>query len=188
MNQLTFSFLMAALLLAAQKPQDPNTISPEMEQRLNLVANWGESLNSKGTKAEMVETGRTQRDGKLVVMYDIHVTGASDKQPYSLMQWPITEAAPHTILEEAFLDPDGHLCGTREKGCKPPVQIGLLPAKAEPFRILLLSKNGKTRIAVMVVPDPIVGEDKGCSLEAVRGTPGLKRRCCVAKDSRRTKS
>jgi hypothetical protein len=170
MNQLTITVLATALLLAAQAPLDPNKLSPEMEKRLQLVANWGDALSTPGTKAEMREADRSQRNGKLMVSYDIYATGASDKQSYSLMQWAINEPEPHMVLKEGFLASDGRLCGTKEKGCKVPIRLGFLPAKAEPFRVLLISKDGKTRMAVMVVPDPIIVEDKGCSLEAVRAT------------------
>lgn len=169
MNQLTIVLLMLLSQAPSQVGQDPAMLPRDVQQRLQLVANW-ESMSTPGTKMEMREIGRGTRGGKLMVGYEFQVTGASTKEPYTLMQWSINESQVHVVLPEGYVSSDGRFCGIKQSGCPVPIQLAFLPAQAEPFRMILMNKGGKTRIAAMVVPDPIIATDQGCSLEAVRAT------------------
>jgi hypothetical protein len=176
MPQLTILLLAIASLFgrlalpsAEGSPAD-DEMSPDIQKRIQLIDQWVALGSTPGSSAEMREANRGQQNGKLVVAYDVYVTGASSKHPYSLLQWPVTEQEPRVIMAEVFLAADGRVCGTKQSGCRPPIQLGFMPAKGEPFRLLLISKDGKTRVAAFVVPDPIVGVDQGCSVEAVRAT------------------
>ena len=76
------------------------------------------------------------------------------------MQWSINESQVHVVLPEGYVSSDGRFCGTKQSGCPVPIQLAFLPAQAEPFRLILMNKGGKTRIAA-VVPDPIIATDQG---------------------------
>ncbi len=74
---------------------------------------------------------------------------------------------------DLYIADDGRLCAVKgqchdDEGYY--VQLEFLSAKAEPHRMLLLSKNGKYKVAIMVIPNPIVGTDQGCSVEVIRAT------------------
>jgi hypothetical protein len=150
-----------------QRPEKP---PKSIEERVKLLVNWGEPISTPGAKVEMREVKRREQNGKLAVDYDVYVSGLPADQSYSLFQFPITVAEPQLLLPQVFFGQDGKLCLT-PSGCQPPVQFGFLPGKGEPFRLLLISRNGKSKVATMVVPDPIVGADQGCTVEAVRIMP-----------------
>jgi hypothetical protein len=135
--------------------------------------NWGEAISTRGAKLEVREANRGEKDGKLLIADDFYVTGAPSSQSYTLFQYPITVPAPAVLLPEVSFDATGRLCVKKAKECSPPVRINFLPEKAEPFRFLLISKNGKTAIAALVVPNPIIRTDQGCSVEALRITPNF---------------
>ncbi|HEY5028263.1 MAG TPA: hypothetical protein VIK39_07625, partial [Candidatus Angelobacter sp.] len=145
-------------------------MSRDTQKSIQLIDQWVALGSTPGASAEMREASRGQQNGKLIVAYDLYVTGASSKHPYSLLQWPVTEPEPGLIMPEVFLAADGRVCGTKQSGCRPPIQLVFTPAKGEPFRLLLMSKDRKTRVAAFVVPDPITGVDQGCSVEAIRAT------------------
>jgi hypothetical protein len=48
----------------------------------------------------------------------------------------------------------------------------MTPLKGEPFRFLFESGGGT--IGIVLVPDPITSKNKGCTLSAVRLTPGFE--------------
>jgi hypothetical protein len=49
-----------------------------------------------------------------------------------------------------------------------PIEFTVKPLKGEPFRFAFVSGDSKTRVGVMIVPDPVESRNKGCTLSAVR--------------------
>jgi hypothetical protein len=121
-------------------------------------------------KAELREVNRGQQEGKLMVAYAIYVTGAPRKQSYGLFEWALTQSDMQAVSRELYLADDGRLCTTSDPQCAMPVILAFKPAKGEPFRLALISKDGKSTIALLAVPDPITGADQGCKVEAMRVT------------------
>jgi hypothetical protein len=155
------------------QPATMDKMPPQLEKKVKLIVNWGETISTRGAKLDIREAKRGEKDGKLLIAYDFYATGASSGQSYTLFQYPITAPEPAVLLREVSFDGTGRLCVKKGKECSQPVQIYFLPEKAEPFRFLLLSMNGKTSIAALVVPNPIIGTDQGCSVEVVRVTPNF---------------
>jgi hypothetical protein len=50
-----------------------------------------------------------------------------------------------------------------------PVDFAFNPAKGEPYRLALAA--GEYRVAIVIVPDPILAKDKGCTLSVERLLP-----------------
>ena len=148
-------------------------LPPQLDSKVKEIVNWGEAISTRGTRLEMREAKRGEKDGKLLIAYDFYVTGAPSSQSYALFQYPITAEEPSMLLPEVSFDSTGRLCVKKGKECAPPVQIVFLPEKAEPFRFVLISKNGKTKIASLTVPNPIATTDQGCTIEAVRVVPNF---------------
>ncbi len=166
-------FNMLALLVfcrALGNSQEVKPLPKDMKSSTASIVNWEEKLNSRGAKAELREVKRGEKDGKLIVAYEFYVTGTPTDQSYAIFQLPITQTEPTVVLPQVFLSKDGKVCVTNVAGCPTPVQLGFLPGKGEPFRFVLISKNGKTKAAVMIVPNPILATDQGCSVEVIRGT------------------
>ena len=153
------------------QPVELDKLSKQVDQMVKRIVNWGEPMNSSGAKAELRETKRGEREGKLFVAYELYVTGAPRDKFYTLFQFPITSAEPMVALRDVSFETDGRLCLKKGKDCSNPVQLAFLPGKGEPFRFVVMSKDGKTRAAAMIVPDPIVGTDQGCRVEVIRVTP-----------------
>jgi hypothetical protein len=53
-----------------------------------------------------------------------------------------------------------------------PIDFGFNPTKGEPYRLALVS--GEHRAAIVIVPDPIVAQDKDCTLSVERLLPGFE--------------
>jgi hypothetical protein len=50
-----------------------------------------------------------------------------------------------------------------------PADLAFNPAKGEPYRLALVA--GDDRVSVVIVPDPITGKHKGCTLSVERLLP-----------------
>ena len=50
-----------------------------------------------------------------------------------------------------------------------PIDFAFNPAKGEPYRLALVA--GEYRVAIVIVPDPILAKDKGCTLSVERLLP-----------------
>jgi len=159
------------LLCAVCLAKDPKYPVKEIDKLVNGIVSWGGKLNSPGTKAELREVGRQVQRGRILVTYDVYVTGAPRDQTYAVYQWPITMPEPQVVLPAVSIAKDGQVCFQVTPACVGPIQFGHLPGKGEPFRVLFISRDGQYRVTALVVPDPITSADQGCSLEVVRVTP-----------------
>jgi hypothetical protein len=147
--------------------------TPDVSKLVSLIVNWGDKLSSPGVKTEMrlIKTG--EKDGHNFSSYTLYITGLPHDQSYALLQWPINLPEPTLTARELYITDDGRLCAMKGQ-CHDDVgyyvQLDFLSAKAEPHRMLLLSKDEKYKVAIMVIPSPIVGVDQGCSVEVIRAT------------------
>lgn len=155
------------------QPATMDKLPPQFDKKVKEIVNWGEPISTRGAKLEVREAKRGEKDGQLLITDDLYVTGAPSGQSYSLFQYPITAPEPVVVLPEVSFDATGSLCVKKAEECSPAVRLSFLPEKGEPFRLLLVSKNGETSIATLIVPNPIIGTDQGCSVEAVRVTPNF---------------
>jgi len=136
-------------------------------------------LSTPGIRVELREVFRKRENGQLGVQYHVFVSGAPSGQTYTVMEWPVTQAKPTPSTEGVTLGKDGIVmcagrtpdeCGNSEKP-DDPIEFTYLPAKGEPYRMGLVSADGRTKAFWAVVPDPVQGKDRGCSVEAIRLMP-----------------
>jgi len=112
-----------------------------------------------------------------MVKYHPRAIGLPTDELYTVMSWPVTQATPSPDMEGVTIGKDGTLmCGARAPeqcgdGSKKDDTIDFVfdAAKGEPYMLALVS--GEHRAAVVIVPDPITGKDKSCTLSVVRLLP-----------------
>ncbi len=130
---------------------------------VTLTHDWlANKLSTAGTSAEMREIKRERRGSDLLVAYHVFVKGAPKDQLYELQQWPTNAEKPFVTGQGLSIASDGLVMSQNHD-----VNFAFHPAKGEPYRLVLLSADGSTKIYFGVIPDPIIGEDRGCTLEAV---------------------
>jgi len=167
---LVFLASVGSFLKGQQQKQEEVQKAVDFLVKTTLVF---ETASTPGTKMELREASRTRIDGRLVVAYEIHVTGAPQDQSYAALDWPVNQPEPRVLAPQAYIAEDGQLCaGVGQSGpCKSPMQIRIEPLKGEPLRFMIVTEDQKTRVVTLVIPDPITGTDRGCSLEAIRLQP-----------------
>lgn len=150
------------------------TKAAELSQRL-LKAHiaWKTKLSSAGA---YIESKEVAREGP-VVKYNLRVVGLPADELYKVMSWPVGASSPSSVMDGVIIGKDGILicagrtpeqCGDTSKK-DDPVDFAFSPAKGEPYRLALVS--GDHRAAIVIVPDPITGKDKGCTLNVERLLP-----------------
>lgn len=126
-----------------------------------------------------LEARQVSREGS-TVQYHLFAKGLSSDALYQVVAWPVTDAAAQVSIEGVSIGKDGIvMCAGREPGqCgdpskkDDPIEFTFNPAKAEPFRLALVSPS--LRAAIVIVPNPVQGKDKGCMISVVRLTPNFE--------------
>lgn len=134
---------------------------------------WKSKISSPGA---LIQAKEVERQGS-VVRYSLYVSGLPVDRNYTLVSWPVTQAKPSTVMEGVSLGKEGIVISagrTPEQCVDPsqkdgPVDFAFSPAKGEPYRIALVSKEYKA--SVVIVPDPISATDKGCTVSVERLLP-----------------
>ena len=137
---------------------------------------WSAKISTPGASIRATETGRKDN----VVKYRLYVSGLPTDKLYTVVEWPLTQAGPVTLMEGVSLGTNGLVsCTGQLPGeCNDPdtspeghgkVDFAFHPADGEPFRIALA--NGDSRATIVIVPNPIAAKSSGCTLEVVRLTP-----------------
>ena len=134
---------------------------------------WETKLTSPGASISAKEVGRQGSS----VQYYLYVSGLPPDKLYTVMTWPVGEPNPSTMMEGASLGKDGIVicAGRTPQQCgdpstkDDPIGFAFNPAKGEPCRLALVAQND--RAAIVIVPDPIVARNKGCTLSAERLLP-----------------
>lgn len=171
----------AALLLLCVGLKLHSQTNPDMEARARQSAAalikahsaWKKNLSNSKVSIEAKEVAR---QGSLV-QYHIFVSGLPTDINYTVLQWPVTQRAPLPAMEGVSVGKNGIVmcAGRTQEQCgnpaKPddPIEFTFNPVKGEPFRIGLFS--GDNRATIVIVPDPISGKDKGCTLSVERLLP-----------------
>jgi hypothetical protein len=159
--------LLAIFVCFSCQAQDQN----ELGKLVRSVSGWGEELNSSASiKLEAHLMIKEVRNGAEYGFYDFYLTGAPANQAYTIHQWPLSKTAPEAVTA-AYISKNGRLC-MKPTGCDVPtgpyVLLAFLSFPGLPHRIGIVSEDKKYKAVVMVVPDPIVAKDKGCSVEVIR--------------------
>jgi hypothetical protein len=153
-----------------------NDLGELVQRRMDVEVGFTQMV-SPGMSIEAKEISREGKSGdKLIVQYHIFVKGAPSDTLFQEIQWPVTADKPSAALEGISIGKDGILmcagrsaeqCGDAKK-LDDPIEFITMPRKGEPTRIAFVSQNIK--IGTVIVPDPVEGHDKSCSLSAVRLT------------------
>lgn len=159
--------LLAMVVCFSCQAQDQN----ELGKLVKSVSGWGEELNSSASiRLEAHLMTKQARNGADYGFYDFYLTGAPADQTYTIFQWPLDKSQPEKVMP-TYISGKGRLCMHAE-GCHdssgPYVLLALLSFPGLPHRIGIASEDKKYKAVVMVVPDPILAKDKGCSVEVVR--------------------
>ena len=155
------------------RAKDKKEKNPDVSKVVNSILNWGESLSTPGAKVEMRPSEPLKQNGVVYDTYDPYVSGLAVDQSYGIFQWPINQPEPSVSYPEVYIAPDGRLClqaGKCHGEVGPYVRMAFLSASGEPHRFLILSKDGKSKVALLVIPRPITGADAACSVEVIRGS------------------
>ena len=167
-------------LVGLAKSQDSSATRNEVAQRVQRLMDVEvsfEKMVPPGTSIETREISRKDAEAGLVVQYHIFVKGVPPDTLFQYINWPVSADKPSSELQGISLGENGILtcAGRKPEQCgdpkKPddPIEFTSFPKKGEPVRMVFVSPNIK--IGTVIVPDPIEGRDRGCTLGAVRLTP-----------------
>jgi hypothetical protein len=166
--------LALGLQLQSQTNADQETrVQKSAEALIKAHSGWKMNLGHSGVS---IEAKQVAQQGSYV-QYHIFVSGLPTDVNYTVLQWPVTKPQPIPAIEGASLGKNGIVmcagrteeqCGNRSKP-DDPIEFTFNPAKGEPFRLALVS--GENRATIVIVPDPISGKDKGCTLSVERLLP-----------------
>ena len=131
---------------------------------------WRTKLSSPGASIQAKELARADS----LVKYNLYVSGLPTDQLYTLMTWPVGQSNPAPMMQGVSIGKSGLVmcAGRTPEQCgdpsqkDDPVDLVFNPAKGEPYRLALVA--GEHRVAIVIVPDPITGTDKGCTLSVER--------------------
>jgi len=153
---------------------DVETRAAEISQALAKAhVAWNTKLSSPGASVQVKEVARQGS----TVQYHLYVSGLPSNELYTAVSWPVTQKEPSALMEGISLGKDGIVicagrtpeqCGDSSKK-DDPIEFTFNAAKGEPYRLALVAGNNK--VAVVIVPDPIMAKDKGCALSVERLLP-----------------
>jgi hypothetical protein len=129
-----------------------------------------------GISVEAKEVAKEGNSGQgLTVQYHVFIKGLPQGVLITESQLPVEGENLDVVMSGVSVGKDGVLmCAGRApdqcSGNKPddPVEFTFQPLKGEPYRLFFDAEPGKTRVGLMIVPDPVEAKSKGCTLNAVR--------------------
>jgi len=173
---LAFFLLFAIFVVAgnAQRESDEGTQARVASQRLvsGHIA-WKTRMSNEGASIQVKEIERRGSQ----VHYQLYVSGLPTDQLYNVISWPVTQTSPSNVIQGASLGDGGIVmcAGRTAKECgdssqkDDPIDFAFDAAKAEPYRLALVA--GSFKVATVIVPDPIIGKDKNCTITVERLLP-----------------
>jgi hypothetical protein len=135
---------------------------------------WGASASSPNASLTIQESSRSGR----TIKFRLSAGGVAKDVIYSIVAWPVTQRQLVEVQKGVTLDASGvAICAgtpTTCRGDKPndPIDLVFQPVPGEPVRIGMVSADGAIKVFAKIVPVPLRGEDRGCTVEGVLLTPG----------------
>ncbi len=169
--------LAALILLSFSSIAASQNISENAQKAVETLVNghvaWSSKLTSPGASIQIKEI---ERNGSMI-KYRLFVSGLPADKLFSVMAWPVTNQQPMVAMEGASIGKDGVVicAGRTSEQCgdssKPddPIDLVFNPAPGEPLRLGVVS--GQNRATATIIPNPITGKDKDCTLAASRLLP-----------------
>jgi hypothetical protein len=178
MSRLILSVASTVLLLPliTRPIQAQSNLDSQTKEKVDVLVKSHRAWSKLSTPNASINAKEVARQGA-VVQYHFFVQGLPTDEVYTAYRWPVGKEDPEPVIEGVSIGKDGVLmCAGRtpEQCVSPekkddPIEFTFAPAKGEPYRLAFAAPN--SRIAFILVPDPIEGKDKGCTLSVVRLTP-----------------
>jgi hypothetical protein len=171
-SRLVFLLTYTSILSYAQTDVEARAAQASQALIKGHVA-WKTKLSSPGAS---IQAKRVGREGS-PVSYNLYVSGLPSDVLYTALTWPVGQPEPSPIMSGVTVGKGGILicagrtpeqCGDPSKK-DDPIDFTFNPAKGEPYRLAL--EAGSYRVTVVIVPDPIVANNKGCTLSVERLLP-----------------
>lgn len=166
------------LSASAQTVQQAST---EIGLKFAQLTRMWDGMGTPGMRADLRELSRITEEKAVRVSYEIETYGVPQNQEYSLFFWPITGGDADLWMSGLKINSDNRLvCGEESSaGCAnselgDPVTFVFSGARGEPCRLILVSKDERTKVFFSDVPDPITSVEGNCSIEAFRLLPGFR--------------
>lgn len=163
-------FVAALVILTPARLAAQTQVKPADVLRAHLA--WLKQSSPGAT----LEARQVLREGSMV-QYHLFAKGLPSDVLYQVVAWPVTGASPQVSMDGVSIGKEGivmcagrlpYECGDASKK-DDPIEFTFSPAKGEPFRLAVVSPT--SRVAIVLVPVPIEGKDKGCIISIVRLTP-----------------
>lgn len=163
--------------LSAFGQTNPTPSQIELQARVaNLMkinGAWGPSASTPNMSLTIKETSRSGQ----TIKFGLSGEGLPKDKTYSIVSWPITQDKLSKILSGVTFNSSGvAICAGIPNTCageKPddPINLVAQPVSGEPIRFGVISDDGAIKLFAKIVPLPLKGEDRGCTVEAVLLTP-----------------
>ena len=148
--------------------QTAESANLKAQQIAAISAQWMTGkLSTPGFTVETHEVARSNKSGRLSVEYNMHANGAPKNQALTLASWPINAADVAVLMTGLVVSAKGLVLGADGT----PVRLTFSPAPGELSRLNLASTDKTAIGSFSVIPEPMIHEDHGCSLEVVRLMP-----------------
>ena len=152
-----------------------SSVRSSVDNLVRMHEAWGPQASTPNTSLAIKEFTRSGQ----VIKLRLIATGIPKDAVYSLLTWPATQKVPSEALKGVTVDASGlAVCAGRVGTCgtidnpDDPIDLVVQPAPGEPVRFGLVSSDGTTKVFAKSVPIPVLGENRGCSVEAITLTPG----------------
>jgi hypothetical protein len=144
------------------------------QKLIGLHLGWGAKANPPDASLTIKEQSHS---GGLVI-FRLYAKGLPKGVLFDLAEWPVTQASPSKLMGGVTLDESGvAICAGTPGTCGSPdkpndtIDLVFSPVPGEPIRLALVSGDGATRVYARLVPEPLRGEDRGCTVDATLLTP-----------------
>lgn len=154
--------------VGAQGSKNNAGVMEQVQELARQHQSWGPALNSPGVTVETKELSRAGARGQTAVRYHLFIHGLAKDKEYSLVHWPLNGKIS-TVLNGGIRIGENDIVYTVEDG--KPLDLILLAGLGEPKRFAIVSLDSTLRAMFLLVPHPIHGEDRGCTVEAELLTP-----------------
>jgi hypothetical protein len=151
---------------AAQQTADAANLKAQQIAAISVQWMTGK-LSTPGFTVETHELARSTKSGRLSVQYNMHAVGAPKNQTLILTSWPINAADAAVLNTGLVVSANGLVLGADGT----PIVLTFSPMPGEVSRLNLVSADKKAISSFSVVPKPMIHENHGCSVEAVRLMP-----------------
>jgi hypothetical protein len=175
-RQGAYPCILAALLLMTPAPtyrtQDEASVDSRISRMAKVQKNWGPKMNTSGVRITLKEVKRVMTPQGTSVYYHLLETGLDTGQVYTLFSATLQLSTVPALEGVTFSESGLGVCAGRDGTCsgdKPndPIDLVMFAAKGEPKRLAVVSANSEYKAFTYVVPFPIVGEDRGCTVEVI---------------------